>query len=381
MTTKAQNATEQQCGALAGMTQADAGQARPILGNSHAVCRVIVEKLFGKRHWAAGWALDMCDADSQFLTHLAEQPRGYVHFLCLIRLALLARGGGYGEAQDVARLLRAGNEWALLEEFFPSCPADIIGVLHKLPKKPFHKGGYRMLISALEDESMRSHLSQSKRVSEATICFFSSIANIPARFRPAAMRLFNIDYQDAFENYSADYFSFLQVIRTIEKFNLKVTDQEFNEAVNKAGSAFPGGVRDLRDWIRKKVSKLPFPPPPWEGNDKIRPIRSPDEWEKAAAKFNFALKSSTFYDDIYVSRIVTGHDYIYVCEHIPAMIIIRRGTDEEWCLTGWAILDIRGEKNRRIGLLQEHELRQVFHQFLDASIYPDPFYFEVHSCH
>jgi len=323
----------------------------------------------------------LCDADPQFLTHLAEQPHGYAHFLCLIRLALLERGGNGEDAQEIARLLRAGNERALLEEFFPSCPADIIDLLHKLPKKPFHEGGYRMLISALEDESMRSHWSQSKRVSESTICFFSSIANIPARFRPAAMRLFNIDHPDEFENYSADYFMFLQVIRTIEKFNLKVTDQEFNEAVNKAGNVFPRGVSNLRGWVREKVSKLPFPPPPWKGNDKIRPIRSPDEWEKAAAKYNFALKWPSFPDGIYASRIVTGHDYLYICDHIPAMIVIRRGADEEWCLTGWGILDIRGKKNRRIGLLQEHELRQVFHQFLDANIYPDPFYFEVRYCH
>jgi len=322
-----------------------------------------VENLFGKRHWAAGWALGLCEADPQFLTHLAEQPRGYAHFLCLIRLALLERGGDDGDAQEMARLLCADNKRALLEELFPSCPADIIDLLPKLPKKPFREEGYRVLMRALEDELMRSHFSRSKRVTESTICFFSSIENVPARFRPAAKRFFGVDYSVEPEFPCRQYFIFLQIIRAIEVFGLKVTEHEFNAAAKN-----PRGVYALDDRIKEKISKLPFPAPPWEGNNQIRPIRSSDEWEKVAEKFNFLLRVPGLHDECWASRIVAGYCHLYVCDHIPAMIIIRRGTYEDWCLTGWAVIDIRGPKRKRIRSIQEYELRQVFHQFLDANI-------------
>lgn len=392
MTTKAQDTTVQQrrpgdvqvpggddSGAdkrQAGAIRADAGNPRPALGDLQVISRAVVKKLFGKRHWAAPWALDLCNADPQFLTHLAEQPRGYVHFLCLVRLALLERGGDGGDARESALVLRAGNKRALLDELFPSCPADIIDLLPKLPKKPFHEEGYRALMGALEDESMRSHLLRGKSVTESTICFFSSIENIPARFRPAAMHFFFVDYSVEPEFFSREYFLFLQVIRAIEVFNLKVTEQEFNAAAKKSGSAY-----QLQIWILEKVSKLPFPAPPWDGNDQIRPIRSPDEWEKAAAKFNFALRVPGFYG-AWASRIVAGYCHLYVCDHIPAVIIIRRSAYayEEWCVTGWAVIDIRGPKHKRIGLIQEYELRRVFHQFLDANIPASLIYSEEYRC-
>jgi len=364
-----------------GAMRAAAEQSMPTLGGLQAVCRAVVKRLFGKRHWAAPWALELCAADAQFLPHLAEQPRGYAHFLCLIRMALLERGAG-GEAQEVARSLRADGKRMLLKKFMPYCRSDIIDLLPKLPKKPFHADGYRALIDALEDSSVRWHLSRNERVSLEAICFFSSIENIPTEFRAAAIRLFNIEEGDEYDDFSLAYFEFLQIIRVIEKFNLKVTAAEFHGAVDKAVNGSSAlGVRELENWVMEKISALPFPPPPWEGNDKIRPIRSLDEWESVAAKFDLAGTRGMYTVKDYPSRIVAGYEYHYVCDHIPAMVMLRHGAYHEWCVAGWAIRVIHGKKNRRIGLLQEYEIRQMFHQFLDAGIHPEPIYRETHYCH
>ncbi|WP_424946264.1 helix-turn-helix transcriptional regulator [Candidatus Spongiihabitans sp.] len=47
-----------------------------------------VHRLFGKRHWVSAWVLRLCASEPRFLLHLIDQPPDYVHFVCLVRLAL-----------------------------------------------------------------------------------------------------------------------------------------------------------------------------------------------------------------------------------------------------------------------------------------------------
>jgi len=363
MTTKEQDATEQQRGRGDSTV---AGQARPILGDSQTVCRVMVENLFGKRHWAAGWALDLCSADPQFLTHLAEQPRGYAHFLCLIRMALLARGSNSGSAQDEARMLRAGSKEALLDELLPSSPVEIISLLPKFPKKPLHEEIYRELLRVLEDKMLRKHLLHKKRISESTVYSILLIERFPAQYRSAAIHLING------HNFQSDYLVFLAITKMVEKFNLKVTERELVRAAKKTKYA-----RELRIWIYRKISKLPFPPPPWEGSDKIRPVRSRDELKEMAAKIENGYSHHRTLDhrtlDNHASHIVAGDEYVYVCEHIPAMIQIRRDRDvyTKWAVCGWSIGEISGKKYKPVSLYDRYELARAFIKFQHADILPE----------
>ena len=47
----------------------------------------IIEGLLGANHWCSVWLNALCTADPAFFKHVAEQGSGYLHFLCLIRLA------------------------------------------------------------------------------------------------------------------------------------------------------------------------------------------------------------------------------------------------------------------------------------------------------
>jgi len=361
MTTKEQDATEQQrgrCdatvsgerGAFVGKRQVGASQARPILGGSRAVCRVMVENLFGKRHWAAGWALDLCSAAPQFLTHLVEQPRGYVHFLCLIRLALLDRGVNDISMPDEALLLRTNSKKALLKTWLPSSPAGIVNLLPKLPNKPLQQDEYRWLIHALADKRIRKHLLHIKRIKKFDIFLANDVVNLPAQFRAAAMRCI----ED-----KGDYEVLCPIGHSAKKRGLKSPEWEILQAADQQASELEDG---LVGWRINKMSGQPFPPPPWEGDDKIRPIRSLDELKNAAEKFNNCLTRGE-YQRRYASRVVAGFIYFYVCDHMPALIEVER--EIFW---GWRIDEMQGIKNRFLTLHQKHELSQ---RFLKAGISPE----------
>jgi len=247
----AQHATPQPRGRCAGMVagkrgaaagKTTAGRARPILGESEAVCRSVVENAFGKRHWAAPWALALCEADPQFLTHLAEQPRGYAHFLCLVRMVLLKRGAS-GDARDEARMLQAGNKRELLKELFPSCPADIINLLPKLPNKPLSEEEYRWLIDALADNKIRKHFMHIKRIKKFDLLLASDALHFPASFRAAAMR--GIKDEDEYEN-------FLRVMHAANRLDLNIAEREIVRAVDQLEA------RDWEDWLMGKVAERPF---------------------------------------------------------------------------------------------------------------------------
>lgn len=333
-------------GARTGAAQAAAGKARPILGDSPAVRRGVVEHAFGKRHWAAPWALALCEADPQFLTHLAEQPRGYAHFLCLIRMALPAQGAD-DSARAQARMLRAHSKKALLKTWFSSCPAGIINLLPKLPNKPLREHEYRWLIDALADSKIRKHLMHTKRIKRFDILLANDALNFPAQFRAAAMRC--VQGED-------DYETFLRTMHAANRLGMNITGREIVQAAEQAGA------QKLDDWLMDKVAGRPFPPPPWEGDDKVRPIRSLAELKDAGEKFDNCLAGGRNQRQ-YASRVVAGLVYFYVCDHMPALIEVE--CEIFW---GWRIDEMNGVKNRDLTSRQQNELTQ---RFMKAGISPE----------
>jgi len=326
--------------------QTDAGQAGSILGDSPAVCRGVVENAFGKRHWAAPWALELCAADSRFAIHLAEQPRGYAHYLCLIRMALLEQGAS-DSAPDDARMLRAGNKRKLLKELFPTCPAAMVNLLPKLPHKPLQAHEYCSLIQALADNKIRKHFLHIKRIKKFDILLANDALNFPPQFRAAAMR--SIKDED-------DYEIFWHIMHTANRIGLNVAEREVVQAADKLGAC------RLDDWLMEKVAGMPFPPPPWEGDDSIRPIRSLAELKSAGEKFNNCLSGGRTQAK-YASSVATGDAYFYVCERMPALIEVER--ENFW---GWRIDDMNGVKNKSLTSRQRHELTQ---RFMKAGIAPE----------
>ncbi len=94
----------------------------------------LVERLFGKRHWACQWVIELCEADPQFLLHLVDQPPEYVHFICLVRLAAVKRFADDGDKLEWAVFIRTHNKKSVMGTLYPDFSAGVLGVLPKLQK-------------------------------------------------------------------------------------------------------------------------------------------------------------------------------------------------------------------------------------------------------
>jgi len=254
--------------------------------------------------------------------------------------------GGDANARDEARMLRAGNKRKLLKELFPACPAAMVNLLPKLPHKPLLQDEYRWLIRALADARIRKRLMHIKRIKKFDILLANDALNFPAQFRAAAMRC--IKDED-------DYEVFWRTMHAADRLGLNLAEREVVQAADKLGAC------QLDDWLVEKVAGMPFPPP-WEGDDHIRPLRSLDELKSAGEKFNNCLASGRNQKQ-YASRVADGSAYFYVCERMPALIEVER--ENFW---GWRIDEMEGVKNKSLTSVQRHELSQ---RFMKAGIAPE----------
>lgn len=324
---------------VAGPVSGARKRAQPLPVNSKALCEIVVKKLFGNRRWAAEWALALCAADPQFLPHLADQSRGYVHYLCVLRLALLD-AGDLQDADDrvmrgCAHMIRTTSKKALLKTWFPSCPPGLLNVLPKLQEKPLSlQTEYRQLIRALADKEHRKFLSHLDPVRAFHIQLLDMMNTLPAQFRFGAAHCDDV----------ADYEELCMLIECTKRLNLEVTEREF--------SALAGQVKDMEGlwrWFARRVLNMPFPPPPWNGDDKIRPLCSCRELEEAGRRFRNCAAEYAF-------RVVAGYSYLYVCEQPQAMVEIVSDV-----FFGWMVNEIEGAERKSLSKIEVFEIKRAFH--------------------
>ncbi len=311
----------------------------PKTGKLSGVSQCVVDGLFGKRHWATAWVTGLCEADPLFLLHLIDQPTDYVHFICLVRLALLEQSLGGKNANEYAReyahLIRTQSKRRLLKDLHPSCPAGILGVLPKLAKKPLLAEEYRQLIRSLADKDTRKYLCHARRVRKLDIHLVAMMESLPEIFRCAAiMRC--IDK-------SEDYDHLRLLIKSAQLLDIQITRREINEVAGRMKD-----MQDLASWFVRKFSKVPFPPPPWEGTDTIQPVRSQHELKVVAERFKNCVAG-------YVCKVALGYSYVYVCERTPAVIEVKSDI-----FFGWLLSDIEGVKHKEITRVQKNEIIQAF---------------------
>ena len=311
---------------------AQANPALPLPGNSKALCEIVVDKLFDKPHWAAEWALELCIADPYFLTHIADQPNGYAHYLCVLRLAFTDAGDH--DMRECARAIRTTNKKKLLKACFPSRASGILNVLPKLPKKPMPEAFYRRLIRALADESKREHFSHAKRVRAFDFQLFDMMKILPAQFQSGAAHCRNAD----------DYGRLCMLIECANRLNLEFTEREFGAVAKQVRH-----MRGLWRYLARKAAKMPFPPPPWNGDDNIRPLCSRRELKEAGERFENCAAEYAF-------KVVAGRSYLYVCEQTPAMIEIVNDV-----FFGWGVGTIEKAKRKSISSAKAFEIKRAFH--------------------
>ena len=295
----------------------------------------VVGTLFGKHHWATEWVIRLCGADPKLLFHLVEQSRGYVHFICLVRLALLTQPEDDGNELLYAELLQSKTRKEILNALYPNCPPGILGVLPKLEKKPLRRENYQQLIQSLADNHLRKRLNHAKRVRRDDLVLCAMIDHIPKEFKVSGILVGIKKCHDCQH--------LLMLIKVWQYVGVKMTQQDIEKETREMND-----MVNIVAWFEEKVTAVPFPPPPWPGNDRLKPVCSQQALKDASKRFKNCVKS-------YFLDVVFGLSYFYVCER--PMMIIEMKKD---VVLGWGIGDIKGISNNKVDAVRKNEIMQEF---------------------
>ncbi len=295
----------------------------------------LVERLFGERHWACQWVIELCEADPQFLLHLVDQPPEYVHFICLVRLAAVKQFAEGGDNLEWATFIRTQNKKSVMEKLYPGFSAGVLKVLPKLQKKPMGKKCYQNLIDAFADDRTRKRLHHAKRVRKFDLEVFHLIKDIPEKFQSSGIIASVKTHCDL---------EYLNILILVSQYlNLEMPEQEIDDETSELKS-----MPKVEAWFKRKIEKAPFPPPPWEGNDWIKPVKSREELKAVGGRFKNCVGN-------YCIKALLGYSYFYVCEQTPAVIEIRKDA-----VFGWEVLEMKKVSNRKLTHAERDEIIQSF---------------------
>jgi hypothetical protein len=283
----------------------------------------LIDILFGKRHWCGKWVARLCEADPGFFNHLAEQGPEFPHFLCLVHLATSQDcGSGFANLTPAAQAkeIRTTSRRALLQRLYGECPPGLLTILCKLGPRPLARERYRNLMALRTDRPTLSRLTHRERVPAAEV---NTLADLPPVLRtlPVFTGITNGKHKE--------------IVRYLLDA-ARILRPDLDEA---ALARTLRGVRDLNQlarWTRRQIKRRQFPPPPWEGCERVRPVRTVSELHAVVRRFQNCARS-------YVSAALAGDVYFYVVEWGPALIMLRRDP-----LLGWWLDEYAGLKNKKL---------------------------------
>jgi hypothetical protein len=119
-----------------------------------------------------------------------------------------------------------------------------------------------------------------------------------------------------------------------------------------------GTAEALERWFCGWIEKADFPPPPWQGNDIIVPLRSRREMHAAARAMQNCLQGK-------VVPVIMGAKYYYVRRSDP-LAVIELLNDR---LAGWVVTEMKGIENRPLPINLAARIRE---EFKAAGIGPMP---------
>lgn len=268
-----------------------------------------INSLFGKRHWAYQWVTSLCKSDPKFLLHIIQQPSCYVHFLCLVRIALLENPVGGSDEAEYAKMIRTESKEKIMARFHPSYSDDLIRLLPKFGRKPFSQAAYRQIARLLSDDNVRKILANTRRVRGFSLRAF---VELPEEFQIVAAVNCIRDEDDKEK--------FMLFMVTMKHLGINMTKDELNHATKNIKN-----MRKLLDWLKEKLYSVPFPAPPWDGNGWIKPICSSKELQEIECKYDLGISLTD-----HLPSILFGYRYYYVCERERVVVVLEKDAVFSW---------------------------------------------------
>jgi hypothetical protein len=276
----------------------------------------LINKLYGKNHWCANYLNSLCLADHEFLRHLSEQTPAYLHYVCLVHLAWRKNDTAIHPIYKQAQLLRTTNQKTLLSLLYSPYPLGLLNVLPKLGANTFTKNDYLRLIKLLRDPEKSPYILHVKSIKPYQLQWLEDF--------PSELHWRVLYSVKKTQNYAA--------LKYLVKVIQKLDKSRYADALISLKRIKT--LSQLENWFRRHTQSLPFPQPPWNGNDWIVPIRTVKALREAALKYRNCL-----YD--YPRQVLLGEYYFYEVKNGPAIVAIVRDP-----IIGWRISEINGIDNQ-----------------------------------
>jgi hypothetical protein len=297
-----------------------------------------LERLFGKKNWCLPWLIELCEENDRFFLHLTEQRQDYIHFLCLVRCAMLELDYCGTSISFQARWLLQHPKKLILKDLYPDIPEGTIGVLGRLGPQPLPQDYYPLLLEFLADKAAGKLLRHKPRVYKRDLDMLTLLVETD-KCNPVT----------EWAKCSKDYTRIEYFVRVAQTINPGLPRKNIVQTLLKFKNK-----KQFSKWMEKQLGAVSFPPPVWAGNDWIHPVTHAADLKSTARHFQ-----NCCYD--YLTRILSGHYYIYVSEEGPAVIGLVNDA-----LLGWEVDEIKGGSGRKV-LLPNSKTR-ILSAFAGAGI-------------
>jgi len=282
---------------------------------------LLIETIYGKRHWCRLWVRELCLADMKLLQHIYEQTNSYVHYLCLVYLGIENTEDPFRNIKSHARLIRTTSRRDLLKLFYYPYPAGITGILDKLGGRPYSRLSYKRLIELLYDEYTKKILLHTPRIKPA---YLNTLEKLPTELRGCHFVKYLRTHKDS------DIANYL--VATARNINPHLeTPKRLQYSLKNVQD-----LDDLHTWHERNTDKAEFPPPPWEGNDHLRPVRNKHDLKILGLKYQNCIYN-------YAKKILLDIYHVYEYRDEPALATLVRDP-----YLGWMVDRIEGTRNQSI---------------------------------
>jgi hypothetical protein len=236
---------------------------------------------------------------------------------------------------ELALQLAAGRPKRLIAQLYGVCPPGAVGCLAKLPDRLMTGRAYLCLMKLLREPRAAKILWHADTITPNMIAVLD-------RLDPALR--------------TSQLVHFLRIPNAVDAIDyLTWVVSRFNPDLNR--SELLRSLLHLRDstslerWFERRMMKGPLPPPPWEGTDEFRPLRTTREIASTGRSFINCLQ-------LKVSSVLMNRRYYYVKDSEPH-VVCELVNDP---VIGWSFSDVRGVQNSAIPRRHLKEIAAVFRE-------------------
>ena len=270
--------------------------------------------------WLKPWLGKLCIAAPGFRAYLGEEALYTHHYLAIVNRAL-APAGTHHQTKEIALLLRTRSRKQVLRTVMSAHPRGVLSALGKMGPKLRSRSYYDRVLKCLAGSSSAKVLNHAESIPPLLLDGLNEID--PSLHNLRLLGLVNTQQRLR---------TFLYLNKVLEKVLPAARLLDARTSLLRVES-----YSGIGEWFDKWLKEGILPAAPWPGTDRLRPMTTCEQLDKAAARFNNCLRTQ-------VPRAVLGTHYFYEWRgREPAIASVVVGPR-----LGWVIEDIKKIKNRGV---------------------------------